>query len=58
METMSKFFYMGGYAFFVWSAYALALIVLALNVIGPMRRERELRQELGRLSRTRRGRSA
>lgn len=58
MATIAKFFHMGGYAFYVWSAYALAAIVLVLNVVGPIRRERELRRELGRLSRTRRGERA
>ena len=32
----SEFFNMGGYAFFVWSSYALTLIVVLANIISPM----------------------
>ena len=32
----SEFFNMGGYAFFVWTSYALTLIVIVLNVVSPM----------------------
>ena len=32
---MNEFFYMGGYAFHVWTSYALALVVLLVNIIGP-----------------------
>jgi heme exporter protein D len=43
---MSDFFAMGGYAFFVWSAYGLSAVVLALNVLLPYLRERDLRRQL------------
>lgn len=45
---MSDFFYMGGYAVYVWGSYALALLVLIINVWIPLRRERRL---LGRIRR-------
>ena len=32
--TMSEFFHMGGYAFYVWTSYGLTLIVLLANVAG------------------------
>ena len=37
-ETMSmqEFFAMGGYAFYVWPAYGLTLIVLLANIIIPV----------------------
>ena len=37
-ETMSvqEFFAMGGYAFYVWTSYGLALIVLLANIIIPV----------------------
>ena len=34
---MNEFLNMGGYAFYVWTSYALALLVLALNWILPRR---------------------
>jgi heme exporter protein D len=32
---MSDFLHMGGYAFYVWSAYILAFFVLIINWLGP-----------------------
>lgn len=39
-----SFFHMGGYAFYVWSAYALAAAVLIGNLIAPLKRHRLLRR--------------
>ena len=39
---MHDFFNMGGYALYVWSTYGLAFIVLVLNIIIPLRREKKL----------------
>ncbi|MFW5450314.1 MAG: heme exporter protein CcmD [Methylophagaceae bacterium] len=38
---MSEFLYMGGYAFHVWTSYALALVVLLANIIGPSLRHKK-----------------
>jgi heme exporter protein D len=35
-----QFFAMGGYGAFVWSSYALAAVVLALNLIVPLAQRR------------------
>jgi heme exporter protein D len=32
----SEFFNMGGYAFFVWTSYALTLIIIVANIVSPM----------------------
>jgi heme exporter protein D len=40
------FFAMGGYAFYVWTSYALAAIVLAYNVAAPIRRRRAVLRTL------------
>ena len=32
----SEFFAMGGYAFFVWTSYGIALLVIVLNIVMPM----------------------
>jgi heme exporter protein D len=42
----SDFFAMGGYALYVWGAYGLAAIILALNVALPLRRRKTVRHEL------------
>ncbi|WP_295843898.1 heme exporter protein CcmD [uncultured Xanthomonas sp.] len=39
---MSGFWAMGGYAVYVWSAYALVLLVLILDSVLPRRRQRRL----------------
>ena len=43
---MSEFFNMGGYAVYVWSAYALTLDVLVINLIIPVRNEKQLIKNL------------
>ncbi|EIJ43312.1 heme exporter protein CcmD [Beggiatoa alba B18LD] len=45
---MSEFFNMGGYAFYVWTSYGLAFIVITANVIVPLNHKRELLQSLTR----------
>ena len=48
MEAFVQFLHMGGYAAYVWSAYGLAAIVLALNVLLPRRAERAALTRLAR----------
>jgi heme exporter protein D len=48
---MSEFFHMGGYAFYVWTSYAIALVVLVLNVLVPMRNRRRLLADIDRRAR-------
>ena len=44
MTGLTEFLHMGGYAFYVWTAYGAALAVLALNLAAPIvRRHRLLR---------------
>lgn len=43
---MSEFLYMGGYAFYVWSAYAVTVAVLVANVVLPVAALRRLRRSL------------
>ncbi|MGI9229110.1 MAG: heme exporter protein CcmD [Gammaproteobacteria bacterium] len=40
------FLQMGGYAQYVWPAYGITAIVLLLNVILPVRREKKLLSRL------------
>lgn len=50
--TLSEFFNMGGYAFYVWTSYALAGVILLANVLMPMLNARKQRRELiGKLRR-------
>jgi len=43
-----EFFHMGGYAFYVWTSFGLALIVLSGNVIWAASRKRRILQQLKR----------
>lgn len=36
-DSLGDFLDMGGYAFYVWSAYLFTLVVLALNLLLPLR---------------------
>ena len=48
---INDFFYMSGYAFYVWTSYGLAFLVLLLNFIIPLKHERKLLYTLARKSR-------
>ena len=47
--SLEHFFAMGGYAFYVWTAYGMALAVLVFNLILPLRRKAEVFKSIGRL---------
>lgn len=47
----SDFFHMGGYALYVWSSYGLAFAVLLVNLILPLRGQRQLIDSLERAQR-------
>jgi heme exporter protein D len=51
---MAEFFAMGGYAPYIWSAYALALVVLVGMVVLTIARHRRTRRTLARLEALRR----
>ena len=44
-HAVSEFLHMGGYAFYVWTAYGAAFVVLALNLAAPILRRRRLFRE-------------
>ena len=48
MADFLTFLDMGGYAFYVWSAYAVFVVVLAANVGLTVLRGREVRRRLVR----------
>jgi heme exporter protein D len=41
---MSEFFYMGGYAFYVWGSYLIALVVMVGEVVTVLKRGKSLRR--------------
>ncbi len=42
----SEFFAMGGHAFYIWASYAATAVVLALNVLVPLRRRKTVHHAL------------
>ena len=41
----SEFFNMGGYAFYVWTSYALTFIVVVANIVSPiMQRKKAIKR--------------
>lgn len=49
----AQFFAMGNYGLYVWSAYGLAAVILALNVILPLRQRHTVRKRLREFYRAR-----
>ena len=51
--NLNEFFHMGGYAFYVWTSYGIALFILLANVISPLRQRRKLLTTIARAARRR-----
>lgn len=49
--SLEQFFSMGGYAFYVWTAYGIALALLVFNLVLPLRRKAEVRKNIERMIR-------
>jgi heme exporter protein D len=43
---MTAFFEMGGYAFYVWSAYGIAFLLMCLGIILPIIEHKKILREL------------
>lgn len=48
MSDLLNFLNMGGYAFYVWSSYGIAFIVLLMTYIGPKFKMKQILTELKR----------
>ncbi len=51
MFDWQQFFHMGGYAFYVWTSYGLAFVILLINLISPLLCQRNLFKVLARKAR-------
>ena len=49
--SLNEFFHMGGYAFYVWTSYGIALVVLLLNALLPLRQRKKLLSGIARAAR-------
>jgi len=48
--VMTEFLQMGGYALYVWPAYAVTAVTLAVSVVAPIRRRKRLLRELAAMA--------
>ncbi|HSH29642.1 MAG TPA: heme exporter protein CcmD [Thiohalobacter sp.] len=51
MMDIKAFIEMGGYGTYVWSAYGIAALVLAVTALAPLRQHRKLIARLARRAR-------
>lgn len=49
--NLNEFLHMGGYGFYVWTSYGIALVVLLANVLAPFFQRRKLLADLARRAR-------
>ncbi len=49
--NLNEFLHMGGYAFYVWTSYGIALLILLVNIIAPARQRRKLLTDIARKAR-------
>jgi len=47
---ITEFLQMGGYAFYVWFSYGVTFLVLLINYLIPMQREKRLIKEITKRS--------
>jgi heme exporter protein D len=47
--SVEQFLSMGGYAFYVWTSYAVVLVALVVNLVLPMKRRNEVSKGIARL---------
>ena len=46
MNSFAEFLAMGGYGFYVWTAYGISFVVLLLNVVVPLIQRKQFLREL------------
>jgi heme exporter protein D len=51
MSSVSEFFAMGGYAFYVWGSYGVTALFMIIEVILVIRNKRTIMQRIARLVR-------
>ena len=49
--SFAEFIHMGGYAFYVWTSYAIVLVVLTANIFLPLKHKRDILRKIARQQR-------
>jgi heme exporter protein D len=47
-ESFTAFIDMGGHGLYVWMSYAIALVVIAVNIVNPLMQKRQIFSEQAR----------
>lgn len=47
-ESFSDFIAMGGHGFYVWLSYAIALVVIVINIVNPAVQKKKVMSDLAR----------
>ncbi|WP_299204762.1 heme exporter protein CcmD [uncultured Amphritea sp.] len=47
-ESFAAFIDMGGHGLYVWMSYAIALVVIAVNIVNPLMQKRQIFSEQAR----------
>ena len=51
--SLNEFLHMGGYGFYVWTSYGIALVILLANMIAPLRQRRKILNDIARTAKRR-----
>lgn len=54
-DSFSAFLAMGGYAFYVWTAYGLTALLIGVNLVAMVLRRRQVRTDIRRALRREQG---
>ncbi|WP_255852015.1 heme exporter protein CcmD [Marinobacterium rhizophilum] len=54
-ESMADFIEMGGHGLYVWLAYGIALAIVVLNLVQPLRQTRQFLNQQARRARREKG---
>ena len=49
--NLTEFLHMGGYGFYVWTSYGIALVVMVVNIIAPARQKKKILADIARKAR-------
>lgn len=55
--NIAEFFHMGGYGFYVWGSYGVALVVLTANTVSALRNQQRVLRSLMRTAARNRSRT-
>ncbi|WP_417223824.1 heme exporter protein CcmD [Amphritea sp.] len=47
-ESFAEFIDMGGHGLYVWLSYAIALVVIVINIVNPLMQKRQIFTEQAR----------